>query len=84
MSLGNVHIVMFHRRPENLSLTHSIKFITITFLKYSFSVPPETKQLSLFNVSMKSMGRHRDVNFKHNTKHITVVLSSILLIKYAA
>ena len=33
---------------------------------------------------MKSMGRPQDVNFKHNTKHITVVLFSILLTKYAA
>ena len=33
MSLADVRIVMFHGRPENLNLTHSIKFITIKFLK---------------------------------------------------
>ena len=36
MSLGDVHIVMFYGRPENVNLIHSIKFITITFLEYSF------------------------------------------------
>ena len=43
MSLGDFHIMMFYRRPENINLMHSIKFITITFLKYSFSVPPVSK-----------------------------------------
>ena len=40
MSLGDVHIMMFYRRLEKVSLTHSIKFVTITFLKYSFSLQP--------------------------------------------
>ena len=41
MSLGDAHIIMFYRRPENVNLTHSLKCITITFLKYRFSVPLE-------------------------------------------
>ena len=40
MSLGDVPIMIFHGRPENVNLMHSIKFITITFLKYIFSLPP--------------------------------------------
>ena len=43
MSLGDVHIMMFYGHPENVNLTHSIKFITIIFLKYGFSVPPGSK-----------------------------------------
>ena len=43
MSLGNVYIMMFYGHSKNVDLTHSIKFITITFLKYSFSVPPGSK-----------------------------------------
>ena len=39
MSLGEVHSMIFYARPENVNLTHSIKLITITFLKNSFSVP---------------------------------------------
>ena len=41
--LGDVHIMMFYARPKNVNLTHSIKFITIIFLKYSFSVPTGNK-----------------------------------------
>ena len=51
MSLGDIHIMMFYGRPENINLTHSIKFITITLLKYSFSEPTGKKQLRLLNVS---------------------------------
>ena len=40
MSLGDAHILMFYGRPENVNLTHSVKFNTTTFLKDSFSVPP--------------------------------------------
>ena len=32
MLLGDVHIMMFYGRPENVHLTNSIKFITVTFL----------------------------------------------------
>ena len=35
-----------HERPENVNLTYSTKFITKTFLKYSFSVPTETKTIA--------------------------------------
>ena len=40
MPLGDVHIMMFYGHLVEVSLTHSIKFITITFLKHSFSVTP--------------------------------------------
>ena len=43
MFLGDVHITLFYGFPENVSLTDSTKFVTITFLKYSFSVPPGSK-----------------------------------------
>ena len=43
MSLVDVHIMMFYGRLENVNLTQSTKFITITFLKYGFSVPPGSK-----------------------------------------
>ena len=44
MSLGGVRIMMLYGHPEDVNLTHSLKFNTITFLKYSFSVPPESKK----------------------------------------
>ena len=50
MSIGGA-LIMFYALPENVILTHSIKFMTITFLKYRFSVPLGKKQLSLSNVS---------------------------------
>ena len=43
MSLGHVYIMMFYGRSENVNLTHSLKPITITFLKNSFTVPPGSK-----------------------------------------
>ena len=43
MFLGDVHIMVFYGRPENANLMHSIIFNTITFLKYSFSVPQGSK-----------------------------------------
>ena len=49
MSLGDVHIMMFYGCPENVNLTHSTKFITITLLKYSFSVPLEKQKQSSFS-----------------------------------
>ena len=51
MSLGDVHIMMFYGRPENVNLVHSPKFITITFLKYSFSVPPRGKNNRIYPMS---------------------------------
>ena len=57
MSLGDVHIMMFYRRLEKVSLTHSIKFVTITFLKYSFSVPPIEFVQCLKNLRETSQGR---------------------------
>ena len=53
MSSGGVHIMMFYGHPGNVNLTHSIKFITITFLKYSFSVPPGRKNNRVYPMSHK-------------------------------
>ena len=53
MSSGDVYIVMYYGRPENVNFTDSIKFITITYLKYSFSVPPGTKNNSVYPMSHK-------------------------------
>ena len=36
MSLGDACIMMFYGRPENVSLTHSTRFITTILLKYIF------------------------------------------------
>ena len=43
MSVGDIHIMVFHGGPEKVNLTHYIKCITITFLSVSFSVPPGNK-----------------------------------------
>ena len=51
MSLGDIHIMIFYGRPENINLTHSIKFITITLLSIVSVNQQEKKQLSLPNVS---------------------------------
>ena len=53
MSLGEVHIMMFYGCPENVNLTHSTKFITITLLRYSFSVPPGNKNNRVYPMSHK-------------------------------
>ena len=61
MPPDDVHIMMFYGRPMKVSLTHFIKFITITFLKYSFSVPPGNKTTefiqSLINLGETFQGR---------------------------
>ena len=51
MSLGDIHIMIFYGRSENINLTHSIKFITITLLSIVSVNQQEKKQLSLPNVS---------------------------------
>ena len=48
MFLSDVHIMMFYGHPENVNLT---KFITITILKYSFSVPTGSKNNSVYPMS---------------------------------
>ena len=53
MSLGDVRIMMFYGSPENVSLTHSTKFITKILLKYSFSVPPGNKNNQVYPMSHK-------------------------------
>ena len=53
MSQGDVCIMMFYGCPENVNLTHSTKFITITLLKYSSSVPPGNKNDRVYPMSHK-------------------------------
>ena len=89
MSLGDIHIMMFYGRPENINLTHSIKFITITLLKYSFSEPTRKKTIEftqcLRNFGETSQGRpncvlkrrlHSDV---HRTSILNIIQSTLLL-----
>ena len=47
MPLGDVHIMMFYGHLVEVSLTHSIKFITITFLKHSSAKHHETKTIEV-------------------------------------
>ena len=52
MSLGDVHIITFYERSENVNLTHSLKFNTVTFSsKYIFSVPPGSKNNWVYPMS---------------------------------
>ena len=53
MSLGDVGIMMFWGCPENVNLTHSTKFVTITLLKYSFSIPPVNKNNQVYPMPHK-------------------------------
>ena len=53
MSLGDVRMMMCYGRPEKVNLTYSIKFITITFLKYHFSVSPGSKNNWVYPMSPK-------------------------------
>ena len=53
MSLGDVRIMMFYGYPENVNLKHFTRFITLTFLKYSFSVPPGIKNNRFYPMSHK-------------------------------
>ena len=48
--------MMFYGRPKNVNLTHSVKGITITFLKYSFIVPPEKKKTVEFIQCLTNLG----------------------------
>ena len=61
MPLCDVRIIMFYGIPENVNLIHSIKFITITFLKYSFRVPPGSKNSWVYPMPQISKRRPKDV-----------------------
>ena len=50
MSLADVHIMMFYGYPENVILTHSAKFITITLLKCSLAYHQEIKTIEFSNI----------------------------------
>ena len=52
MSLGDVHIIMFYGCPENVSLTRTIKFITITFLKIVSAYQQEAKTIKFIQCLM--------------------------------
>ena len=53
ISLGGAYIMMFYGSPENVNLTHSLKFITITFSKYSLNVAPGIKNNLVYPMSHK-------------------------------
>ena len=66
--------------PRTSILTHSIKFITKTFLNNSFSIPPGSKKIKflhfLLNFSEMSKGHFnnvsrcpQDANFEHTLKN---------------
>ena len=61
MSQGDVHIMMFYRRPKNVNLTHSTKFITITFLSIVSVYHQEAKTIQFIqcpiNFRETSQGR---------------------------
>ena len=43
MIIGDVCIMTFYGLPESIIFTNSKKIITTALLRYSFSVPPESK-----------------------------------------
>ena len=51
MSLGDVRIMLFYGCPEKVNLTHSSKFITVTLLNHSSSVPPGNKNNGVYQMS---------------------------------
>ena len=53
MPLSGVRIMAFYERPKKVILIHSIKIISTTFLKYSFSIPPERKNNWTYPTSQK-------------------------------
>ena len=62
MLVGDAQIMMFYWRHENVILKHSIKFITVIFLKHSFNVPSGKQKtfkfvLFLINFGVTSQGR---------------------------
>ena len=62
MSLGDIRIKMFYGCPENVNIAHSTQFITITLLKYSFSVPPGNKKNQAYPMCHKfRRALHSDV-----------------------
>ena len=64
MSLGEVCIMMTYEYSENVSLTHSIKFITTSLLKYSFSVPPGNIAIEFIQclIRDKETSLHREMS----------------------
>ena len=69
-----------HLRKSDVSENSTVetKICYYNILKYTFSVPPGSKNNWVYLMSHK-FRRDFHVNFKHNTKHITDVLFSILL-----
>ena len=61
MSLGDVYIMMFYRRPKNVNLTHSTKFITITFLSIVsvYHQEAETIQFIQFPINFREASQGR-------------------------
>ena len=61
MSLGDVRVMVFYGRPEIVNLRYSVRFITITFLKYSFTAAPGSKTIAFIqcfiNFGQTSRGR---------------------------
>ena len=51
MSLSDVHIMMFYGHPQNVNLTKFITIINLLLLKYSFRVPPGSKNNSVYPMS---------------------------------
>ena len=41
--VADVRSMIFYRRPHKVNSAHSLKLITMTLLKYSFSVPRRSK-----------------------------------------
>ena len=68
MSLGDVRIMMTYEYPENVNLTHSIKFITTSLLKYSFSVPPGNKNNRVYPMCHK---RRRDLSSQRDVPRMS-------------
>ena len=58
MSLADVHIMMFYGCPENIILTHSTKFITITLLKCSLAYHQEIKTIEFIQYLIEFIQYH--------------------------
>ena len=53
ISLDDFHVMMLYGRTKNVNLTRSVVSITITFLKYSLSVPPGSKNNWVYTIFRK-------------------------------
>ena len=75
VSLGDVCIMEFYRRFENVILTHFITFITTIFLKYSSRLPLGSKNNWVCQISQKNLERRPKDVLAASQSNVCIMIS---------